>query len=206
MTLGEIFETAYSLKVFQLWQLQKKLEENWGFLGKAYIKERVKSWLTTQLKYEAVIKVSNNPPIFAFPEFTENWQELIQKQTCSICNTPFIPKNSQEKYCSDSCRAKAEYQQKKEYKKKYLRQRKDLSRKASKKYSKKLQEMTAGTKKGRWSKEELQTLQMAYMQKGKLSKKDLVEIANQLGRSFKSVENKYFSEVKNENKNNSKTN
>lgn len=196
MTVGEIFIAAYKLRAFQIWQLTQELEKDWGFLGKSYIKERVKSWIATQLKHKALIKVLDEPAIYTFSEFADFWQELIQKQTCPICNTSFIPKNSQEKYCSKECKAKAEYQQKKEYKKQYLKNRKDLSRKASKKYTKKLQEMTKPVKKGKWSKEELQTLQMAYLQKGKLSKKDLVEIAQKLGRSYKSVENKYFSEVK----------
>ena len=158
--------------------------------------ERVRSWLKVQLRVGAVIKVSDEPAIFTFPEFKKKWQIFIEKMICPICGDKFLPKNQQEKYCSENCKAKAEYNQKKEYKKQYLKQRRDLTRKAARRYTQKLQNQTQAIKKGRWSEEEVQILKNAYLQKGRLSKKDLVEIALKLGRSYKSVENKYFSEVK----------
>lgn len=196
MTAGDIYKSAYKLKVFQQWQLIEELMKDWDFLGRSFVKIRVESWLINQLKHKTIIKVSKNPVVFALPEFADKWQEYIKKQTCLVCNKNFIPKNSQEKYCSEACKGKAEYQQKKEYKKQYLKQRKDLVRKASRNYTKKLQSMTKSLKRGKWSKEELTVLQTAHIQKGKLSKKDILEIAQKLGRSFKSVEHKYFSEVR----------
>lgn len=195
MTFGDVYQKAYKLRVFQIWQLTDELEKDWGFLGRSFVKERVKSWLKTQLKAGTVLKVNKEPPIFTFSEFKSDWIHFLRKKTCLICNEEFIPKNSQEKYCSEKCKSAAEYQQKKEYKKQYLKQRKDLTRKASRNYTQRLQQKTVATKKGRWTDEELKILRNAYLQKGKLSKKDLVDIAQKLERSFKSVENKYF-EVK----------
>jgi len=193
MTAGDVYEKAFYLKVFQIWELVKALEEDWGFLGRSYVKTRVESWVANQFRYGFIKKINNHPPIFAFIEFSNNWKEYVRYKTCPICSSSFIPKNSQEKYCSDQCKARADYLQKKEKKREYLKARKDLTRKASNKYKAKLQQMTTPRKKGKWSIEEVEFLLNAIKEKGKLSKKDLVEIANELGRSFKSVENKYYS-------------
>jgi len=165
MTLGEIFETAYTLKAFQMWELQKELEKNWGFLGKSYIKERVKSWLTIQLKYNAVIKVNNKPPIFTFPEFLNIWQECIRKRVCPICEKQFIPTQDKQQFCSEECK-------KKHYKTYHEERRKKEG-------------MKTGSKK-RWSKAE--ELLLLKLKNQGLSNS---EIAKQLNRSTTSVVEKY---------------
>lgn len=165
MTFGEIFATAYELKVFQIWQLSKELEKNWGFLGRSYIKERVRSWLKVQVRAGAVIKVSDDPVVFTFPEFKSNWQELIEKRTCPICSNPFIPSQDKQEFCSEQC--------KKQHYKQYHKERRTKAG------------MKTGTKR-RWSKEEKSML---------LNLKDegytYAEIAQKIGRTTTSVIEKY---------------
>lgn len=51
MTHGEIYEIAYRLKAFQIWELVEELMKSWDFLGKKVIKDRVTSWLAIQIKH-----------------------------------------------------------------------------------------------------------------------------------------------------------
>lgn len=165
MTLGEIFEIAYSLKAFQAWELVKELQTKWGFLGKSYIKERVRSWLAVQLKYNAIVKVNDEPPIFTFPEFLDTWQSFIQKRTCPICDKQFIPAQDKQMFCSEECK-------KKHYKQYHEQKRKEKG-------------MKTGIKR-RWSKKE--ELLLLKLKNQGLSNS---EIASRLGRSKASVIEKY---------------
>lgn len=161
MTFGEIYEKAYKMKVFQIWQLVKELEKAWGFLGKSYIKERVRSWLKVQLRAKAVIKVSNEPSIFTFPEFKQKWQTLIEKRTCPICSKEFIPAQDKQMLCSEECK-------KKHYKTYHKQKREEAG-------------MAVGHKR-RWEEEEIQKL-VNLKNKGYTYQ----QIAEKLGRTKISV-------------------
>lgn len=185
MTHGDIYKKAYQLKVFRQFELVEELMKDWGFLGRNFVKTRVESWIITQIRHQTLVRVED---YFALPEFAENWQSYIRTKTCPVCGSQFVPKNSQEIYCSETCKGKAEYQQKKDKKKEYLKTRKDLNRKAVKNYRTKLQSQTQSGSQKKWQDWEIELLKSM----GKLTKKDMVEVANRLGRSFKSVENKYY--------------
>ena len=165
MTYGEIFEAAYKLKAFQPWQLQKELEKGWGFLGKSYIKERVKSWLAVQLRHEALVKVNDEPPVFAFPEFVKNWQEFVEKRVCDICGKQFLPLQDKQQFCSEECKQR-------HYKQYHTERRKKEG-------------MKVGTRR-RWTKKEEKML-LQLKAKGYTYK----EIAQRLNRTKTAVEEKY---------------
>ena len=197
MLHADIWEKAYKLKVFQIWELTEEVYKDWeGIFSKKVVKDRVASFVASQLKANALIKVNNEPPIFTFPEFVNEWKKYLRFNICPVCGRSFLPKTPQQVYCSEECREKADYEKKKDKKKQYLKQRKDLTRKASRKYKQKLQAMTPSKKRGKWEKEELEILKQEYRRKGKLTRQDLVRIAQKLGRSFSSVMHKYYEEVR----------
>lgn len=165
MTVGEIYAAAYRLKVFQIWQVQKELEKDWGFLGKSYIKERVRSWTATQLRHKALVKVNDDPAIYTFPEFAQNWQEFVEKRTCDICGKEFIPTQDKKQFCSEEC--------KKQHYRKYHEERR------------KKEGMKTNSKR-RWTENEVQKL-LQYKMKGLT----YGEIAQRLGRTKSAVEEKY---------------
>jgi len=165
MTVGEIYTAAYKLKVFQIWQVQKQLEKDWGFLGKSYIKERVRSWIATQLRHKTLVKVNDDPTIYAFPEFANSWQNFIEKRTCEICGKEFIPIQAKQMFCSEECK-KIHYRD-------YHEERR------------KKEGMKTNTKR-RWTKGEIQKL-IQLKNKGYTYK----EIAQRLDRTKTAVEEKY---------------
>ena len=190
---GAIWKVMVEKKVFTQREIVEELLKNkyYSFLGKSFIKNKVRDFVRQQVLKGSLVQVEDG--IFALIHFAKDWERYISYKECEICSSSFIPKNSQEKYCSDKCKNRADYLQKKEKKKQYLKTRKDLTRKASNKYKAKLQQMTSGNKrKGKWTIEELERLKEFIKEKGRLTKLELVKIANELDRSFKSVENKYY--------------
>lgn len=197
MMSHHILEKAIELKVFQLWELTKELRKDWDYLyTSAQIKGRVRDWIKNNLSAGFLETVSREPLIFAIKDCRENWREHLRYIACPICGREFLPRKSQTIYCSDKCRGKAEYKKKRDKKKEYLKQRKDLIRRASQRYKQKLQELTPASKRGRWSPEELEILRNEYEKKGHLTRADLVKIALILGRSFSAVMHKYYEEVR----------
>ncbi len=197
MMSHHILEKAIELKVFQLWELTEELRKDWDYLyTTAQIKNRVRDWVKNNLEAGFLETVSREPLIFAIKECADSWKEHLRYMTCPVCREEFLPKKSQTVYCSDACRKKAEYEKGKNKKKEYLRQRKDLTRRASRRYKQKLQAMTPAKKRGPWTQKELELLISEYKGKGKLSRRDLVRIAQKLGRSFSAVMHKYYEEVR----------
>ena len=192
-----ILEKVLELKVFQMWELVDELSKDWDFiLTRKRIKDRVRTWIKNNIETGFVKVVSREPLIFAVKEYAKEWREHVRLRTCPVCGKEFLPLKSQTLYCSSKCRQRAEYERRRESKKEYLRQRKDLTRKASKKYKQKLQSLTPAKKKGVWTQEELELLRSEYKKKGQLTRQDLVSIAQTLGRSFSAVMHKYYEEVR----------
>ena len=165
MTHGEIYEKAYRLKAFQVWELIEELLKDWGFLGKKFVKDRVKSWLAIQLRHGALVKVSSNPPIFAFPEFAQSWEEYLRYRTCPVCSKEFLPSQPTQELCSPSCRQK-------HYKAYHRERRKKLRMKLD--------------SKRRWTEEEVRIL-IQLREEGK----SWEEIARALGRGKEGVKDKF---------------
>lgn len=172
MTHGEIYETAYRLKAFQVWELVEELLKNWDFLGRRFVKDRVNSWLALQVRHQAVVKVHSDPPIFALKEFSDCWQSHLRHRTCPVCKKSFLPQKSQTVYCSQKC-ADKEYAKRK-WKKLKARRRKPK----------------------RWNRQDTELLKKIIREKGKLTTQDFRELAKLLGRTFKSVQHKYYDEVR----------
>ena len=165
MTYGDIYLKAYPLKVFQIWELVNLLEEDWGFLGKTFIKERVKSWLNVQIRAGAIKQVNKDPAIFAFTEYADNWQSYINKKVCKICGKTFVPNQSKNEFCSETC--------KKQHYKQYHERRRTA------------QGMKTGSKR-RWKKSE-ELLLLKLKNEGYTYE----QISKHLGRSITSVVEKY---------------
>ncbi|HIQ48043.1 MAG TPA: hypothetical protein EYH58_00195 [Aquifex aeolicus] len=159
MLYADIFEKAYKLKVFQIWELTEELYKDWeGIFSKKVVKDRVTSFIASQLRANSLIKVRSDPSIFAFPEFGTEWEKYVRKRKCQTCGKEFIPFRPEQVYCSEKCRER---------------------RKASPLPPQKTQK--------KWAKEEEEFLKRELRKKGKLSKKDMVEIAQKLQRSYRSV-------------------
>lgn len=185
MTDGQIWAIMLRKRIFTAFDILNEI--NPSSYIRPYIKERVRSIITGQIKTGALKIIEPSIPVLAVPDVSD-YEIDNYKAICPVCGQKFFRKNSQEKYCSESCKGKVAYIQQKEKKKQYLRKRKDLSRKAAKRYTEKLQSATGTKGQKRWEQWEIELLQKL----GKLTKKQMVEVANQLGRSYKSVENKYY--------------
>jgi len=180
MLHADIWEKAYKLKVFQIWELTEEVYKDWeGIFSKKVVKDRVTSFVASQIKANALIKVNKRPPVFAFPEFADEWKKYISFNTCPVCGSSFLPQNPQEIYCSKKC-ANKEY---------------------AKRKWKKVKPPTRQNKP--WTDKEILLLKKEIRRKGRLTAKDLRELAQKLGRSFKSVMHKYYEVRKDEIKNHS---
>jgi len=165
MTHGEIYEKAYKLKTFQLWELVEELTKEWGFLGKKFVKDRVKSWLAIQLRHGTLLKVSDEPPVFTLPEFARSWKEYLRYRTCPVCGRKFLPSQHTQELCSPSCR-QSHYKNYHRERRKKLHMRLDSKR--------------------RWTEEEVKIL-LELREKGK----SWEEIARVLGRGKEGVKDKF---------------
>ncbi len=177
MTPGKIWKLMLQKKAFQIWEVAEELHKAYPFLSQKWIRDRIRDFVKTQIESGALVQVHTDPPVFAVKKHESEWKKYAVWSTCPVCASSFLPQNPQEKYCSKKCRQRAEYERKKEKKKEYLRQRKDLTRKASRNYKQKLQSLTPARKKGTWTNEELEYLRSEYQRKGKLTRQDLVRIA-----------------------------
>ena len=169
MLYADIWEKAYELKVFQPWELTQEMLKTWeGIYAKKVIKDRVLSFIASQLRGKALVKVNTKPPVFAFPEYANEWKKHARFSRCPICGSSFLPQNPQEIYCSKKCAEK-------EYAKRKWKKLKPERRQSKK-----------------WTRKEIETLKKEIRKKGKLSAKDIRELSEKLGRSFKSVLHKYY--------------
>ena len=196
MTPGKIWKLMLQKKVFQIWEIAEELQKLYPFLPKKWVRDKVREFVKTQIDNGAVVQVYQDPPVFAVSKYANEWKKYASFSTCPVCSSSFLPQTPQQIYCSETCREKADYERKKDKKKEYLKTRKDLTRKASRKYKQKLQAMTPAKKRGPWTQEELELLKREYEKKGHLTRTDLVRIAQALGRSFSAVMHKYYEEVR----------
>ncbi len=160
MTEGQIWQKMLQKKVFTIGSLMADIPP----AIKPYIKEKIKSLITGQLKLGLVKQVSINPPVFAVKEATTEDIERF-KRTCPICKTKFFPAQSVQEFCSPECR-KAHYQRYHE-------------RRRAKKG------MNVGSRR-RWKQEEIQKL-IQMKENGYTYE----EIAQRLGRTTFAVIEKY---------------
>ncbi len=169
-----ILEKALELKVFQIWELTHELEKDWGFLltGKQ-IKDRVRVWIGNNLSTGFLVKVMDDPPMFTVRKYEKEWREHLRLRACPVCGKKFLPRKSQTLYCSETCANRR-------YAKIKWRRVKPEKRKPRK-----------------WTEEELNLLKGTAQKKGKLSARDMRELARLLNRTFKAVQHKYYEEVSN---------
>lgn len=168
MTPGKIWKLMLQKKAFQIWEIAEELQKLYPFIPKKWIRDKVREFVKTQINNNALMQVSLDPPVFAIKKFAGEWKKYARFNTCPICGSSFLPQNPQEIYCSKKCAGKE-----------YAR-RKWRKVKPPKRLNK------------HWSEEELEMLKEEIRKKGKLSAKDIRELSDKLGRSFKSVLHKYY--------------
>jgi len=106
MTDGKIWEIMLRLRVFTPWMVLKELSP--PLFLKQYVKERIRSLITAQVKAGILQILNENPPVFAFPGESV---ERVQRK-CGICGKTFIPVQDSDQHCSDECE--------REYRKRFL--------------------------------------------------------------------------------------
>jgi hypothetical protein len=85
------------LKIFTPWMVLDELRAP-SYLNQ-YLKGKIKSLITGQVKHGILIKYNNNPAVFGLPG-----QDIETiKRTCGICGNRFIPKRNSSQYCSKEC-------------------------------------------------------------------------------------------------------
>jgi predicted nucleic acid-binding Zn ribbon protein len=161
MTEGQIWQVMLKLKIFTPWMVLKEINPP-SYL-KQYIKEKIRSLITSQVKNGILEIYSNNPPVFGLPN-----QDLETiKRTCGVCGNRFIPRQDSDQYCSEECE--------KQYRKKYLEERRRQKGMAVKR---------------RYSKEE-EKLILDTISKHGLATAILQELSKKLGRHPESIKSKY---------------
>ena len=170
MKRSDIWIAIEEKKVFQIWEIVEELMKEWGFFGRAFVKERVKSAVRYWLSCGLLKKVNDEPLIFALKDYADRWQDFATAKVCLVCGKKFFPKRgSQELYCSRKCYAKRKYEKNKEKLKKGARS-----------YYRSLDKVAV--RKGLpWTEEEDEFL---LQNRGKLTYR---EIAQKLGRTVEAV-------------------
>ncbi len=158
MTPGKIWKLMLQKKVFQIWEIAEELQKLYPFLPKKWIRDKVREFVKTQIDNGAIVQVFQEPPIFAVSKYANEWKKYVQKRTCETCGKKFIPFRPEQVHCSVKCR-----------------ERKKATPLPPQKTQKK------------WTKEEEELLKKLLKEKEKLKKGDLTEIAQRLGRSYRSV-------------------
>jgi len=174
MKSSEVYILMDKLKVFQLNELVDLLLEDWGFLGKSYVKSRVQSEVHGLVKYGIAVRVNDDPPVFALKDYADNWREYYGGvKTCPVCGKKFLSRRGkQDRYCSSRCRERAR-----------AKRRKAQVRKNVRRYYRGA-DSTAENHRKPWTEKEIQFLVENY---GKLTQK---EIAKRLGRTVPAVKAK----------------
>jgi len=171
MRASEIYLIIEKFKVFQITDIVKELEKEWGFLGKSFIKSRTESVVYSWLKWGRLVKVNENPPIFALKEAAGEWKKHYRQKRCPVCGKKFYKRRGeQDRYCSAKCRERAKAER-----------RKEETRKRVKKYLHSA-DKTAVNRGKPWSRKEI-SLMLKLKNEGKTCR----EIAEKLGRTVYSV-------------------
>jgi len=160
MTEGQIWQKMLQKKVFTIGTLMADVPP----AIKPYIKEKIKSLITGQLKLGLIRQINTNPPVFAVRDATEEDIEKLLR-TCPICKKQFFPSQFTQEFCSPDCR-------KKHYQRYHERRRAKEG-------------MKVGSRR-RWTQEEIQNL-LFLKEKGYTYE----EIAQRLGRTTFAVVEKY---------------
>jgi len=106
MTDGKIWEIMLRLRVFTPWMVLKELNPP-SFL-RQYVKERIRSLISAQVKGGILAILNDNPPVFGFPG--ESVEKVMRR--CQVCGKPFIPVQDSDQHCSTACE--------REYRKRFL--------------------------------------------------------------------------------------
>jgi|GEM_PF-6483154 len=161
MTEGQIWQVMLKLKIFTPWMVLKEINPP-SYL-KQYIKEKIRSLITGQLKNGILEIYSDNPPVFGLP----NQDVENIKRTCGVCGNRFIPRQDSDQYCSEECE--------KQYRRKYLEEKR---------------RQKGMTIKRRYSKEEERLIFTTLSAHGCKSE-ILQELSERLGRNPESIKSKY---------------
>lgn len=172
MRASDIFILIEDLKVFQMNELVDRLLKDWDFLGKSFVKTRVQSVVYGWVKYGVIVKVNDDPAVFALKDYADSWKEYYSGvKTCPVCGKKFLSRRGEQgKYCSRKCYEKAKTQR-----------RKEDTRRRVRKYLRSAHE-TAVNKGKPWTKKDIEILR-----KLKSEGKTHREIAQVLGRTVYSV-------------------
>ena len=163
-----IYEEIYKRRRFTIPQIVEELMEEYGEIGRAYIKRMVRQAVVKLLR-EGIVRKVAEPSVFEnlYPEGDE---EEVERR-CETCGKKFVPKRgSQDRYCSRRCYEKA----------KARRRRKD-TRKRVRKYLHSADKKAENRGKPWSSAEDL--LLKELLSSGKTHR----EIAERLGRTVYSV-------------------
>ncbi len=174
MTPGKIWKLMLQKKVFQIWEIAEELQKLYPFIPKKWIRDKVREFVKTQIDNQALVQVCQDPPVFAVSKYASEWKKYASFNKCPVCGSSFLPQTPQEIYCSKKC-ANKEY---------------------AKRKWKKVKPPTRQNKP--WTDKEILLLKNEIRRKGRLTAKDLRELAQKLGRSFKSVMHKYYEVKKDE--------
>ncbi|MEM3426718.1 hypothetical protein [Hydrogenobacter thermophilus] len=160
-TDGRIWATMLELKVFRLEDVVKALNPPSHL--RSWVKERVRSAIAQQLKFNLLRVVVEDPPVYSTIHATEEDIKKFYKQCC-VCSKEFIPKQDKQVVCSREC--KQLY-----YRGWHKEHRKELG-------------MAVDTRR-RWTKEELKLLEPLLTRQAE--KGEYEKIAKRLGRGVEAV-------------------
>lgn len=90
-------------KVFTQKDIIKDLEETkYKYLGKSFLKNKVKDFIKQQLYKATITAVSEG--IFALKEYAQDWEKYIEKKKCYVCSKEFVPFEEKQLFCSVECK------------------------------------------------------------------------------------------------------
>ena len=75
MRKSDIWIVIEDSKVFQLSEIVEVLLKEWGFLGKNYVKNKVQSAVYSWVTCGLIVKVNDDPPVFALKKYADDWKE-----------------------------------------------------------------------------------------------------------------------------------
>jgi len=105
MTPGNVWREMLRKKVFQQWEVVEELARKYSYLSKGYVKMRVQELVRSQVANGVLLKVHDNPPIFALPQYAQNWREHYKTYyKCEVCGKQYIPSMPHQKVCSEACK------------------------------------------------------------------------------------------------------
>jgi len=152
-------------KVFTPKDIVKDLEETkYKYLGKSFIRNKVRDFIKQQLYKATIIAVSEG--IFALKDYAKDWEKYIEKKKCAVCNKDFIPFEEKQIFCSQKC--------KKEYYKLYHKTKRHRGKKSRKFQS--------------WQKwEEERLIEVFKPNNYRFNKQKAIQLSKELGRTEEAI-------------------